>query len=111
MRDLLVRAELGTLDWKKPIGQQEHFAKLTFIRGKDKQLFRIKEALDLRTKKLCLLYYLRNMSTEICGGNKKLSTGTIKTAFGKYQKKEDTGTPLVKHFWGSWHKKFENDWA
>lgn len=38
------------------------------------------------------------MSTEICGGNKKLSTGTIKTAFGKYQKKEDTGTPLVKHF-------------
>lgn len=98
LRDWLVRAELTTLGWTKPLGQQKHFSKLTYIRGREKQLFKINGEFDLKTRNCVYCIICHSCQKKYVGETKNYLQERLKQHLANIKNRKKTEKPLVNHF-------------
>lgn len=98
LKDWLVCAKLPSLTKKKPLGQQQFFKKLTFIRSNNNQLFKIHGEFDLNSFNCVYLISCLICNKKYVGETKNQLSYRLAQHIGNIKNKRDMGMPLIKHF-------------
>lgn len=98
LTDWLVRAKLPSLNWKKTLGKQDHFMKLTFIRSNTRELIKIKQGFELKNMNCVYLIICKECQKKYVGETKNELWKRLTQHLANIRNKKEVETPLVQHF-------------
>lgn len=99
LKDWLVRAELPSLHWEKPLKKQKHFEKPQFITNNtNKTIFKISQDFNLKTKNCVYIISCEKCRLQYIGETKNSLHTRLTQHLHNIKNKKEMNTLLVKHF-------------